>query len=120
MYVGTAIVCAIVATLLLGSPDTAKQLWTLFASTNQLLASLTLLTATLWFASKGKPCWMTAVPMALMFGVSSWALTSILVSAASRGQWLRMSASGFLLVLAAAMIVVTVRKLRRAGCPSAS
>ena len=113
MYVGTAIVCAIVATLLLGSPDTAKQLWTLFASTNQLLASLTLLTATLWFASKGKPCWMTAVPMALMFGVSSWALTSILVSAASRGQWLRMSASGFLLVLAAAMIVVTVRKLRR-------
>lgn len=115
MYVGTAIVCAIVATLLLGSPDTAKQLWTLFASTNQLLASLTLLTATLWFASKGKPCWMTAVPMALMFGVSSWALTSILVSAASRGQWLRMSASGFLLVLAAAMIVVTVRKLRRAG-----
>ena len=115
MYVGTAIVCAIVATLLLGSPDTAKQLWTLFASTNQLLASLTLLTATLWFASKGKPCWMTAVPMALMFGVSSWALASILVSAASRGQWLRMSASGFLLVLAAAMIVVTVRKLRRAG-----
>ncbi len=113
MYVGTAIVCALVATLLLGSPDTAKQLWTLFASTNQLLASLTLLTATLWFASKGKPCWMTAVPMALMFGVSSWALSSILLTAAAKGQWLRMSASGFLLVLAAAMIVVTVRKLRR-------
>ena len=114
MYVGTAIVCAIVATLLLGSPATAKQLWTLFASTNQLLASLTLLTATLWFASKGKPCWMTAVPMALMFGVSSWALSSILVSAASNGQWLRFGASAFLLTLAAALIVVTVRRLRRA------
>ena len=114
MYVGTAIVCALVATLLLGSPDTAKQLWTLFASTNQLLASLTLLTATLWFASKGKPCWMTAVPMALMFGVSSWALSSILMTAAAKGQWLRMSASGFLLALAAALIVVTIRKLRRA------
>jgi len=110
MYVGTAIVCALVATLLLGSPDTAKQLWTLFASTNQLLASLTLLTATLWFARNRKPCWMTAVPMALMFGVSSWALSSILVSAFSTGQWVRCGASLFLLALAVGIIAVTVRK----------
>ena len=110
MYVGTAIVCAIVAGLLLASPETAKQLWTLFASTNQLLASLTLLTATLWFARNRKPCWMTAVPMALMFGVSSWALSSILVSAFSTGQWVRCGASLFLLALAVGIIAVTVRK----------
>ena len=110
MYFGTAVVCAIATVLLLGSPATAKQLWTLFASTNQMLASLTLLTATLWFAHNRKPCWLTAVPMVLMFGVSSWALASILVSAASAGQWVRLFASAFLLSLAAAMIVVTVRK----------
>ena len=110
MYVGTAVVCAICTGLLLGSPDTAKQLWTLFASTNQLLASLTLLTATLWFYRNRKPCWMTAVPMAFMFGVSSWALSSILLSSCSTGQWVRFGASAFLLALAVGIIVVTVRK----------
>ena len=110
LYVGTAAVCAVVVALLIGSPDTARQLWTLFASTNQMLASLTLLTATLWFAHNRKPCWMTAVPMVLMFSVSSWALASILVSSASAGQWVRLFASAFLLALAVGIIVVTVRK----------
>jgi len=110
LYVGTAAVCAVVVALLLGSPDTARQLWTLFASTNQMLASLTLLTATLWFYRNKKPCWMTAVPMTLMFVVSSWALASILVASASAGQWVRLFASAFLLTLAVAIIVVTVRK----------
>ena len=110
MYFGTAVVCAIATVLLLGSPATAKQLWTLFASTNQMLASLTLLTATLWFAHNRKPCWLTAVPMVLMFGVSSWALASILVSAASAGQWVRLFASAFLLALAVGIIAVTVGK----------
>ena len=119
MYVGTAVVCAVIVALLLGSPETAKQLWTLFASTNQLLASLTLLTATLWFYRNRKPCWMTAVPMALMFVVSSWALSSILVAAASSGQWVRLFASAFLLALAVAIIVVAVKK-GRCTCSSAS
>lgn len=114
MYVGTFVVCALVTAFLLGSPAAAKQLWTLFASTNQLLASLTLLTATLWFYRNGKPCWMTAVPMALMFCVSSWALASILVSAASGGQWMRFAASAFLLSLAVSLIAVTVMKSRPA------
>ena len=110
MYVGTAVVCSVIVALLLGSPDTARQLWTLFASTNQMLASLTLLTATLWFYRNKKPCWMTAVPMTLMFVVSSWALASILVASASAGQWVRLFASAFLLALAVGIIVVTVRK----------
>ena len=112
LYVGTAAVCAVVVALLLGSPDTARQLWTLFASTNQMLASLTLLTATLWFYRNKKPCWMTAVPMTLMFVVSSWALASILVASASAGQWVRLFASAFLLTLAVGIIAVTVRKKR--------
>ena len=110
LYVGTAAVCAVVVALLLGSPETARQLWTLFASTNQMLASLTLLTATLWFYRNKKPCRMTAVPMTLMFVVSSWALASILVSSASAGQWVRLFASVFLLALAVGIIAVTVRK----------
>ena len=112
MYVGTTIVCVLVIGLLLGSPDTAKQLWTLFASTNQMLASLTLLTATLWFVKNRRPCWMTAIPTVLMFGVSSWALSSILISGAKTGQWVRFSASAFLLCLAVALIAITVKNCR--------
>ena len=113
MYVGTFIVCALAAGLLLGNPKAAKQLWTLFASANQLLASLTLLTATIWLVKNRKPSWMTAVPMVFMLGVSSWALTSILISAIKSGEIIRMFASGFLLALAAALVAITVVKGRK-------
>ncbi|MCR5752432.1 MAG: carbon starvation protein A [Kiritimatiellae bacterium] len=120
MYFGTLIVVLLAAGLLLGATETSKQLWTIFASANQLLAALTLLSATLWFARNRKPCWMTAIPMALMLGVSSWALLSILRSAYGAGQWVRFSASAFLLMLAVALVALTIRRVGsgRAGSES--
>ena len=112
MYFATLIVCALGAALLLGSPKTAKQLWTLFASANQLLASLTLLTATLYLVRNHKPCWMTAVPMTLMFGVSTWALGAILVSSFQTGDVIRFVASAGLMLLAAALVVIAFKKGR--------
>ena len=112
MYVGTFIVCALVAGLLLGNPKAARQLWTLFASANQMLSSLTLLTATLWFVRNRKPCWMTAIPMALMFGVSTWALGTILCTSFAAGEWIRVVSSGFLMALATVLVCVTVRNAR--------
>ena len=112
MYVGTFIVCALAAGLLLGNPQAAKQLWTLFASANQLLASLTLLAATLWLAKNKKPSWMTAVPMAFMLSVSSWALGAILLKAVETGDLIRLFASGFLLSLAVVLVVLAVRRGR--------
>ena len=114
MYVGTFIVCALMATLLLGNPVVAKQLWTLFGGANQLLASLTLLTATLWLVRNKKPGWVTAVPMVLMFGVSTWALAKIFLSALERGEAIRFVSSGFLLALAAALVVIAFAKGRKA------
>ena len=113
MYVGTFIVCALAAGLLLGNPKAAKQLWTLFASANQLLASLTLLTATLWFFMnrKGRWSWITGVPMVFMFSVSSWALGAILVKSWKNGQMIQLVSSGFLLTLAAALVVITARRV---------
>ena len=112
MYVGTFIVIMLAAALLLGSPKAAKQLWTIFASANQLLASLTLLAATLWFVKNHKPCWMTAIPMVLMFGVSSWALSAILVKAFNAGAWPLAGAAGFLILVAIALVVFTVGKIK--------
>ena len=119
MYFGTLLVCALAATLLLANPTVAKQLWTLFGSANQLLASLTLLTATLWLIRNKKPCFITAIPMAIMFGASAWALGTIFWMSWCGQQWIRLFASGFLLALAVALIVITVLRGRKAvsqGC----
>ena len=113
MYVGTFVVVALAAALLLGNPKAAKQLWTIFASANQLLASLTLLAATLWFIKNRKPCWMTAVPMVLMLGVSSWALSAILLKACRGGAWTLAAASAFLIAVAVALVCFAVNKFCR-------
>ncbi len=112
MYTGTFIVCALAAILLLGNPTTAKQIWTIFASANQLLAALTLLAATLWFAKNAKPCWMTAIPMALMLSVSTWALGTIFLKSVTAGDCIRAGASLFLLVLAGVVIGFAILALR--------
>jgi len=111
MYVGTTIVCVLAAALLLGNPKAAKSLWTIFASANQLLASLTLLTATLWFVRNKKPCWFTLVPMCFMLSVSSYALISIFTAAFGAGDWTRLGATGFLLIVAVALILFTLSKV---------
>ena len=80
MYVATGIVVALVALLLLGDPATAKSLWHIFASSNQLLAALTLLTASLWLVKRGRPCLFTALPMLFMFAASGYALFSLMQS----------------------------------------
>ena len=113
MYVGTFIVCALAAGLLLGNPKAAKQLWTLFASANQLLASLTLLSATMWLAQNRKPCWITAIPTAFMLGVSAWALGAIFLKSVESGDYIRLFASTFLLSLAVVLVVLAVKRARK-------
>lgn len=109
MYFGTFLVCALAAGLLLGNPNAAKQIWTIFASANQLLAALTLLAATLWFAKNRKPCWMTALPMLFMLSVSSWALSAIFMKSVKTGDWMRIIATAFLLILAAVVVALGVK-----------
>ena len=113
MFVGTFIVCALVAMLLLVNTRLAKQLWTLFGSANQLLASLTLFTATLWLVRNKRPGWLTAIPMVFMFSVSTWALSTIFITAVRNGEWIKLFASGFLLMLAASLLMITVLRGRK-------
>ena len=42
-------------------------LWALFGTTNQLLASLTLLVATMYLYQRGRNYWVTLVPMVVMY-----------------------------------------------------
>ena len=74
MYVATGLVVALVALLLLGNPEAARNLWNVFASANQLLAGLTLFTASLWLYRNRGAWWVTLFPMLFMLAVSSTGL----------------------------------------------
>jgi len=49
--------------------------WTLFGTSNQLLAALTLLAITRWLMRTGRNYWITLVPMLFILTVTLWALT---------------------------------------------
>lgn len=111
MYFGTFFVVALAAALLLGASNTAKQLWTIFASANQLLAALTLLSATLWFVKNKKPAWITGFPMVFMLGVSSLALGTLCWKSFTGEtiDWVKGGATGFLLTLAIVLVCYGVK-----------
>ena len=49
-------------------------LWTLFGSTNQLMAGLTLLTISVFLFKLGRPIRYTIIPMVFMLALAGWAL----------------------------------------------
>jgi len=112
-HVATTIVCLLAAELLLGNAQASKSLWTILASANQLIAALTLLTATMWFARNRRPSWLTAIPLAFMTCVSTWALWAIFRQALATGDTIRIVATGYLLLLAALLISFGTFKLAR-------
>ncbi|MBI3317371.1 MAG: carbon starvation protein A [Candidatus Omnitrophica bacterium] len=52
--------------------------WTIFGTSNQLLAALTLMILTLWFKKIKKPWWICAVPMMFMMTMTLWSLFLLL------------------------------------------
>jgi carbon starvation protein len=48
--------------------------WPIFGTSNQLLASLTLLAISVWLAKTGRHALVTLVPMVFMLGMTIWAL----------------------------------------------
>jgi carbon starvation protein len=57
-----------------GRPPAYMAFWTLFGTSNQLLASLTLLGITVWLRRSGRPYWFTLVPMVFVMTITVWAL----------------------------------------------
>ena len=84
-----------------------KVFWTIFGTSNQLLAALTLMVLSFWLARSGKPWWFSAVPMAFMFGVTVWSLALMLKPDATG------VVSLLLLILAVALVVEALRHLHR-------
>lgn len=63
-----------------GGGKGAMSLWPLFGATNQLLAGLALLVATVWLYRKQKPIFITAVPMVFMLFMTGWGLINQITS----------------------------------------
>ncbi len=94
----------------------ALALWTLFGTTNQLLAGLTLLTATLYLKQRGRSVWFTGVPAAFMLLSTVLAMSQKLTEFFDKGQWLLFVVGGTLFVLAAWLVVeafIVMRSKRR-------
>jgi len=51
-----------------------KVFWTLFGTSNQLLAALTLMMLSVWLYKSGKPWWISVVPMVFMMIMTLWSL----------------------------------------------
>ncbi len=74
-YVATAVAVCVSGWLLLGGG--AKSLWPIFASSNQLLAALTLLGCLLWMMRHKRPVAVVLLPMLFMILTSGSAIVTI-------------------------------------------
>ena len=114
MYVATGLVVALVALLLLGNPEAAKNLWNVFASANQLLAGLTLFTASLWLYKNRKAWWVTLFPMLFMLAVSSAGLWLLCTGSWKAGNPTLGVVTAILLALAAVLVLLAIVRFAQA------
>jgi carbon starvation protein len=97
----------------------ANNLWTMFASANQMLAALTLLTASLWLFKNKLKFWIAALPMCFMIVTSGTAVFQLFLQ--NLDKWMKqgfaaggVTAIGSLVLfcLAIVLLVLGVLKLR--------
>ncbi|MGC9326858.1 MAG: carbon starvation CstA family protein [Candidatus Hinthialibacter sp.] len=81
-----ATLIAIAAIWYLAVSKWGTTLWVLFGTTNQLLAGLALLTATVYLVTNKRPSWVTSVPMVVMLIITFWALLLNLKSYIAKGE----------------------------------
>ncbi len=109
--VATALTAGVpLAILLAAGKDSYRTFWTLFGTSNQLLAGLTLLGVSVWLKKTGRPCWFTVAPMLFMMTITVWSLIGQI------GTFFRGSsyANGFTAVLLLALATLLVFESSRA------
>ncbi len=56
-----------------------KVFWTIFGTSNQLLAALTLMVLSVWLWKTKKAWWVSAIPMVFMFIMTVWSLALLVI-----------------------------------------
>jgi carbon starvation protein len=90
-------------------------LWTLFGTTNQILAGLTLLTVTIYLYRKKKPVLYTMLPMLLVLGATISGMVMGIFKAVGKEQW-AVACVGTVIFLLASWVLIeallVVKKVR--------
>lgn len=104
----TATLLAVLASgwLLLGGGS--KSIWPIFASSNQLLAALTLLGASLWLLRHKRPVVIVLLPMFFMILTSGAAVVTIFLRSLKNWQTVGFKAGGVMTVTSAILILMSV------------
>lgn len=88
-----------------------RYIWPVFGATNQLLAALTLIAATVWLHRAGKRSWFTLAPALLMMATTIAALAYQLVTSYWPQENLILAGmSVLLLALAIGVLIISVRR----------
>jgi len=117
-YVATTLaVCAIgfFAFFKMDGKPAGLFLWTLFGTTNQILAGLTLLTVTIYLYRKKKPILYTLLPMLLVLGATISGMIMGISKAIGNGQWTVAAVGAAIFILAAWVLIealLVVNKVR--------
>ena len=117
-YIATLIAVVAAGWLLLGGG--AKSIWPVFASSNQLLAALTLLGCSLWLLRHKRPLALTLLPMLFMMATSGSAIITIFlrnvqawkVDGFKAGGVMTLT-TGILIVMSVALIVMGTISIRQ-------
>jgi carbon starvation protein len=84
--VATAVTAGVPLLLIMGAGKGGwRTFWTLFGTSNQLLAALTLLAITVWLKRSGRRYWFTLAPMAFIMGITLWSLIGLARDFFTRG-----------------------------------
>ncbi|MFH1277085.1 MAG: carbon starvation CstA family protein [Candidatus Eisenbacteria bacterium] len=100
-----------------GNPVPAwRAIWPVFGATNQLLAGLALLVASLWLRRSGKKALFTLVPMVFMVVMTLWALGILILGGGQTGI---VRAIAVVLFLLALVLVAQAWRAFRTPAPAA-
>ena len=114
-WVATLIAVASCVALALGIDRGAggMRLWALFGTTNQLTAGLSLLVVTIFLLTLKRNVWITVIPMAFLFFMTTWAMIGNLVRYWTDNQTLLLVVGGAIFVLELWLIFEAVVAIRR-------
>lgn len=96
------------------------RLWPLFGTTNQLTAGLSLLVITIFLLSLKRNVWVTAVPMAFLLFMTTWAMIGNLVRYWTESQAVLLALGAAIFVLELWLIFEAVAALRKAWAARAA
>jgi carbon starvation protein len=122
-FAATFVTCAVPAGfVLLSGPGAYKLFWTLFGTSNQLLAGLSLLGISVWLRRSGRRSAFTLIPMVFVLLVTLTSLGLQVVTAFSGTGSLGLVngiVSLLLIALAGALLVIALPQLRGEIAPAA-